>query len=113
LRLLSDRAHGFAAAALVGLDSSARIEPREASRLSAEVAGEIRRLAAINGHAEIHLAFHGPFPMAVLIGRHLNTLRTIVYEWDNATDDVAHYAPALVLEPGLSGGPVTEIRLDR
>ena len=57
----------------------------------------------------MHLAFHGPFAMAVLIGRHLNTLRTIVYEWDASPKDGARYQPVLTLEPGVANGPITEV----
>jgi hypothetical protein len=112
-RLLRDSADGFTAAALVTLDGTDRIDPREAPRLSSEVAREIRRLAAAHGRAGIHLAFHGPYPMAVLVGRHLNTLRTVVYEWDHAADGLASYAPALALEPGVAGGPIAEVLLGR
>ncbi|MFK4221225.1 hypothetical protein [Streptomyces sp. NPDC020880] len=59
----------------------------------------------------MHLAFHGPYTMALLVGRYLNTLRTVVYEWDSATPGRPSYTPALVLEPGVSGGPITEILL--
>jgi hypothetical protein len=46
--------------------------------------------------------------MAVLIGRYLNTLRTVVYEWDGDTTDGPTYQPVLVLEPGVTGGPIIE-----
>jgi hypothetical protein len=47
--------------------------------------------------------------MAALVGRHLNTLRTVVYEWDGETDTNPRYVPVMALEPGLAGGPMTEI----
>lgn len=108
-RLLHESADGFTTAAVVSLVGADRIDPRESARLSAAVAREIRRLAASTGRAEVHLAFHGPYAMAVLIGRHLNTLHTVAYEWSNATDDIASYAPVLLLEPGVTGGPITEV----
>lgn len=108
-RLLHESADGFTTAAVVSLVGADRIDPRESARLSAAVAREIRRLAASTGRAEVHLAFHGPYAMAVLIGRHLNTLHTVAYEWSNATDDTASYAPVLLLEPGVTGGPITEV----
>jgi integrative and conjugative element protein (TIGR02256 family) len=110
--LLHGHPGGFSRAAVVSLSGEDRIDPREAARLSTAVAQEIRRLAASSGRAEVHLAFHGPYAMAVLIGRHLNTLRTVVYEWDNATEDVPSYRPALVLQPGVTGGPITEVLID-
>lgn len=109
--LLSEAAGGFSAAAVVSVAGESRIDAREAGRLSESVARKVKGLAAADGRAEVHLAFHGPFGMAVLIGRHLNTLRTVVYEWSfNAAGDPA-YEPSLVLEPGVAGGPITEVLL--
>lgn len=110
-RLVHESADGFTTAAVISLAGVDRIDPRESARLSAAVAREIRRLAANSGRAEVHLAFHGPYATALLIGRHLNTLRTVVYEWDNTTGDAASYTPVLLLQPGLAGGPITEVLL--
>ncbi|WP_217634430.1 SAVED domain-containing protein [Herbiconiux ginsengi] len=88
---------------------SDRIDPREAGRLSTAIAQQIRRAAATNGRTQVHLVFHGPYPMAVLVGRHLNTLHTVVYEWVDDNPGGSRYVPALVLEPGLAGGPITEV----
>jgi integrative and conjugative element protein (TIGR02256 family) len=110
-QLLHESSGGFAAAAMVSVAGQARLDPREAARLSAAAAQQIKRLAAHSGRAEVHLAFHGPYTMALLIGRHLNTLRTVVYEWGNATPGRPRYTPALVLEPGVAGGPITEVLL--
>ncbi|MDN6353871.1 MAG: SAVED domain-containing protein, partial [Corynebacterium sp.] len=81
-RLVDDDAEGFSEVEILSVEGSERIDPREAARLSINVAQRIRQLSARHGRAEVHLAFHGPFTMAVLLGRHLNTLRTVVYEWD-------------------------------
>ncbi|MGI3225002.1 SAVED domain-containing protein [Streptomyces sp. GTA36] len=108
-QLLHDSSDGFTAAATVSVASGSRLDPREAARLSAATAQQIKELAARNGRAEVHLAFHGPYTMALLVGRHLNTLRTVVYEWDDATSGRPRYTPALVLEPGVTGGPITEV----
>ena len=59
--------------------------------------------------AEVHLAFHGPYTMAVLVGRYLNTLRTVVYEWDGNKKDEPRYKPVLILEPGVTGGPIIDV----
>ncbi|MFF5794638.1 SAVED domain-containing protein [Paeniglutamicibacter sp. NPDC012692] len=110
-RLLDESAGGFAAAAVVSLASAGRLDPRESARLSEAVAHEIRALAARKGRAEIHLAFHGPYGMAILIGRHLNTFCTKVYEWGTNADGETMYVPALMIEPGVTGGPITEVLL--
>jgi integrative and conjugative element protein (TIGR02256 family) len=110
-RLVRESAEGFASAEIVAATSSNRIDPQEAGRLSQAVAQRIKRLSADHGRAEVHLAFHGPFPMAVLVGRYLNTLRTIAYEWDGDTINGPRYQPAIALEPGVAGGPITEVLL--
>lgn len=110
-RLINESAEGFSAAAVISIAGERRLDPRESARLSESVARKIKGLAATQGRAEVHLAFHGPFGMAVFIGRHLNTLRTVVYEWSfNAAGDPT-YESALVIEPGVAGGPITEVLL--
>jgi len=47
----------------------------------------------------------------VLVGRHLNTLRIVAYEWDGDTINGPRYRPAIALEPGVAGGPITEVLL--
>ncbi|MYV59515.1 SAVED domain-containing protein [Streptomyces sp. SID4931] len=110
-QLLHESSDGFAAAAVISVAGEDRLDPREAARLSTAAAQQIKALAAHSGRAEVHLAFHGPYTMALLVGRYLNTLRTVVYEWDGATPGRPRYTPALVLEPGVSCGPITEILL--
>ncbi|WP_213816994.1 SAVED domain-containing protein [Glaciihabitans sp. dw_435] len=108
-RLLHDSTQPFTTAAVISIAGSDRIDSREAGRLSAAIARQIKQLAATNGRAEVHLAFHGPYPMAILIGRYLNTLRTVVYEWETSDTSDSRYSPALILEPGIAGGPITDV----
>ncbi|XKK58192.1 SAVED domain-containing protein [Streptomyces sp. ARC12] len=110
-QLLHESSDGFAAAAVISVAGADRLDPREAARLSTAAAQQIKALAAHSCRAEVHLGFHGPYTMALLVGRYLNTLRTVVYEWDGATPGRPSYTPALVLEPGVNGGPITEILL--
>lgn len=77
-RLIRESTDGFTAAAIVSTDPNSRIDAREAGRLSTAVA---RAIKGLSGRAEIHLAFHGPYTMAALTGRYLNTLRIVIYEW--------------------------------
>lgn len=108
-RLIRESTAGFTAAAIVSTDPNSRIDAREAGLLSGAVARAIKGLAASCGRAEIHLAFHGPYTMAALTGRYLNTLRTVIYEWEGETADGPTYTPVMVLEPGTAGGPITEV----
>jgi integrative and conjugative element protein (TIGR02256 family) len=108
-RLLRHSTDGFTAAAVVTFTGSTRIDPRESGRMSAAIAQEIKRLAATSGRAEVHLAFHGPYTMAALVGRYLDTLRTVVYEWEREKAGDPSYSPVMVLEPGVTNGPITDI----
>lgn len=108
-RLVNESTVGFGAAEVISVAGSKRIDPREAARLSEAVAQQIKRLSATQGRAEVHLAFHGPYTMAVLVGRYLNTLRTIIYEWDGNTNSGASYKPVIALELGVTGGPITDV----
>lgn len=108
-RLVNDSVEGFDAVEIVSTKGSDRIDPRESARLSAAVAHQIKRLSASQGRAEVHLAFHGPYTMAILIARYLNTVRTIVYEWDEIETDGPRYKPVIVLQPGVAGGPITAV----
>lgn len=108
-RLVRESSEPFTTAASITATEGA-IDPRESGRLSAAIAGQIKSLAAQTGRAEVHLAFHGPYAMAILVGRQLNTLRTVVYEWSGPSADVVGYVPALTLEPGGLKGPIVDVR---
>ncbi|UXA13660.1 SAVED domain-containing protein [Mycobacterium sp. SMC-8] len=108
-RLIRESTDGFTAAAIVATEPNSRIDAREGGRLSASVARAIKGLAASSGRAEVHLAFHGPYTMAALTGRYLNTLRTVIYEWDSEGAAGPTYTPVIVLEPGTAGGPISDV----
>ncbi|MDJ0356625.1 SAVED domain-containing protein [Paenarthrobacter sp. PH39-S1] len=60
------------------------LDPSAAGSIAAEVAAHIRALSNENGNAEVHLLLRCPFPLAILIGRLTNTLRCVLYEWDDS-----------------------------
>lgn len=110
-RLIGNSPGAFDAHGAISVGETDRIDPRECARVSRAVAKQIKQIAASHGRAEVHLAFHGPYTMAIQVGRLLNTLRVVVYEWDGETVGHPNYVPALVLEPGVTNGPVTEVLL--
>ncbi len=110
-RLMRGSVDGFASVEIVSVTTSSRIEPQEAGRLGQAVAQHIKRVSPDHGRAEVHLVFHGPFPMAVLVGQYLNTLRAITYEWDGDAINGPRYWSTIALEPGVAGGPITEVLL--
>lgn len=60
-------------------------------------------------HLRVHLAFHRPFAMTVLMGPYLIALRTVVYEWDGVMPGGPNYRPVIVLEPGTTTGSITDV----
>ncbi|MDR6556843.1 integrative and conjugative element protein (TIGR02256 family) [Arthrobacter pascens] len=110
-RLLVDQSGFFKSAARISVDPVDQIDSREAASISRQIAMEIKRLSSMFGRAEIHLAFHGPYSIAVLIGRYLNTVRTVVYEWDNPENGAPRYTPVMTLDSGVTGGPITKVHL--
>lgn len=112
-RLIRERPGVFSSATVISLAPMNTIDAREAARLSVAVANEIKRISASLGRAEIHLAYYGPYTMAVLVGRYLNTLRTVVYEWDNPEGKGSAYTEVFTLEPGVAHGPITHVHVER
>lgn len=109
--LLKEQSSVFDSATRISVDPVDNLESREAARISLEIAQEIKRLSAVSGRAEIHLAYQGPYTIAVLVGRHLNTLRTVIYEWDSPEKTGPRYTPVLTLEPGVTAGPITKVHI--
>jgi SMODS-associated and fused to various effectors sensor domain len=83
-----------------------RLIPTEAaSTLVTDLAQRIRSCASQAATHRIHLFLRVPFPIAVLLGRTLNTLETTLYEWDN-TGTVPRYVETVTVASGRGGGPV-------
>lgn len=102
----------LASAQRVTLNQPGEIDPGEALTLSAAIATTIRAAASNSkGRRKVHLAFHGPYPMAVLLGRRLNTLTCVVYEWQQLDDLERQYEPAFTLQPGTGDGLISDVRL--
>lgn len=107
--LLNDYPGKFTKAIQISADPPAKLSPDEAGSLARKIGDAIKNISAQTGRAEIHLAFHGPYGMAVLVGRLLNTLRTVVYEWDNPPSQGPRYYEVMTLEPGVAKGPIVAV----
>lgn len=88
-----------------------QIDSSTAGSLSKALMAKVREVASTFGRSEVHLAYHGPYGLGVLLGRHLNTLRTVVYEWNGDPSSEMQYVPVMTLEPGAGGGPIVEVNL--
>lgn len=93
-----------------------RLDPSKAGSIAADVAAHIRAISYDNANAEVHVLLRCPFPLALLIGRLTNTLRFVVYEWDDSDpvtgDDYrARYEPTLRVRASAMAGVIEEILL--
>ncbi|MBT1606487.1 SAVED domain-containing protein [Curtobacterium flaccumfaciens] len=86
-----------------------RIDEHKGAALARAIADELKQLCRRHNTAELHLAFQGPFAMAVLLGRLLNTLSTTAYEWNDDDPELRWYQPVVVLRPGVDGASVQHI----
>ncbi|MGQ0838158.1 SAVED domain-containing protein [Actinokineospora sp.] len=83
----------------------AKIPAVAANGLVADVAQRIHAHAVDAGTRQVHLFLRVPFPIAVLLGRSLNTLAVTLHELeDNAA--VPYYVEVATVASGRGGGPV-------
>ncbi|MGQ3383257.1 SAVED domain-containing protein [Glutamicibacter sp. TV12E] len=96
------------------LDNSL-IDPKDAGRIASEIAAHIRAISNENNNAQTHILLRCPFPLALLVGRLTNTLRCVVYEWDDSDpiepggDYRARYVPTLKVRASASDGAIEEV----
>ena len=70
----------------------------------ARAALRIRRLGARQGVTHVDLFLRTPWPVAVLLGRELNTLTVRLYEWDGE-----RYCPVIVVASGSGASAIVEV----
>lgn len=113
-RLLAERPD-FDAWLHVRPSADGPLDPATAGPLVTEIASRLRKLSQEHDNAHLHLALRAPFPVAVLLGRLLNTMRIIAYEWDHApsgdTDARPRYVPALAVAATTANGPISAVLL--
>jgi hypothetical protein len=88
------------------------LEPADAGCMVGEVTAALREIAGSHGTTEVHLLLRCPYPLALLIGRSLNTLSVHLYEWEDAVDGEAaspRYVPSIVLRSGAGGSPIDRV----
>jgi SMODS-associated and fused to various effectors sensor domain/TIR domain len=92
------------------------LDPTTAGQLAAEAAAHIRDISNTNANAEVHLLLRCPFPIAVLIGRLMNTLRLVTYEWDDSAPTTGHdyrprYVPTISVRASAAPGVIDTVHL--
>jgi SMODS-associated and fused to various effectors sensor domain len=95
----------YARAVRLHPDPRELIDPEDAAALIAELSQQIRASAGQAATHRVHLFPRIPFPIAVLLGRTLNTLEVTLYEWDD-TGATPRYAETVTVASGRGGGPI-------
>lgn len=104
-KMVDDDKRGFDKRIIISSEYK-NINPRWAATLSQRIVDEIRAEAA--NRPEIHLAFHGPVALAILIGRLLNTYKVIAYERLETASGQSAYRPTLKIDVGAVA-PIQEV----
>ena len=102
---------GFADVAHLRSRSADLVKPADATTVVGEINAAIRELANKHSTTEIHLLLRCPYPIALLLGRSLNTLTVHLYEWEDGpapdlASGVPRYVPSIVLRSGSGGSPI-------
>ena len=92
------------------------LRPKDASVIVAEASNAIRQAASLSGTSEVHLLLRCPWPVALLLGRTLNTVRVNLYEWETGPDadgnsEEPRYLPSMVVRSGAGGSPIEKVAL--
>jgi hypothetical protein len=100
----------YARAIRLHLARSEPIRPESTSTLVTDLGDKIRTCAALASTHLVHLFLRIPFPIAVLLGRTLNTLEVTLYEWDDTSDLLARM-PCWMQLAGITDAcwPVTAV----
>ena len=83
------------------------VRPEASKVLVADLAQRIRNFASQASTHRVHLFLRVPFPVAVLLGRTLNTLEITLYEWDDTTT-IPRYVEVVTVASGRGGGPILQ-----
>jgi len=107
---IASRLGQFAGAMRVGLARRRPIPAEASSTTVTDLAQQIRTCAAQAATHRVHLFLRVPFPIAVQLGRALNTLEVTPYEWDDSAA-TPRYIQAVTVASGRGGGPILARRL--
>lgn len=109
----ASRVERFAGVMHIRSCDSGLLSTHEVAAIIGELANDIRDLANTHRTTEIHLLLRCPYPIALLLGRTLNTLTVHLYEWEDQPDSDGavrpRYVPSLVLRSGSGGSPISRV----
>ena len=82
----------------------------QAAAIVGEIAADIRSWASAHQTTDVHLLLRCPYPIALLLGRTLNTLTIHLYEWDDSPQGDSgpspRYVPSVIVRSGAGGSPI-------
>ncbi len=111
--LVESSAATYAGIAHLRSQSADLLDSDQASAIVGEITDGIRSLANSHKTTEVHLLLRCPYPIAVLLGRTLNTLTVHLYEWEDSPTGSSttgpRYVPSMVLRSGSGGSPIHAI----
>jgi len=90
------------------IEGSDFMDPSSGAETARYLAESIKQLARECDTQDVHLAFQGPFGLAVLLGRLLNTVRTHVYEFEDSGHR-AEYELMFTLQLGRPDSPIVYV----
>jgi SMODS-associated and fused to various effectors sensor domain/TIR domain len=79
------------------------VAPGQGAATANVIARRIRDEAAQRGTTGVHLAMRAPFPLALMLGRRLNTLEVALYEWEG-DEGTGFYEPTIRVASGQGKG---------
>ncbi|MCA9847003.1 MAG: TIR domain-containing protein [Dehalococcoidia bacterium] len=93
------------------------LDPSETGVLVGEISRFIRQFADQHRTTNIDLLLRSPWPVALQLGRALNTMRVRLYEWEDGVEDGATPAPArylssLIVRSGTGTSPIEAVLLE-
>jgi CBASS immunity sensor of nucleotide second messenger signals len=94
------------AASVIVTSGGHTLTPDVAAATADRVADAIREVAVTNQTTAVALFLRAPFPVALMLGRRLNTLDVTLFEWEGGSSP--HYVPVITVSSGL-GSPVLTI----
>ena len=103
----------FAGVAHLCYGGEGLLDPDQAAAIVGELAADIRSLASTHYTTDVHLLLRCPYPIALLLGRTLNTLTVHLYEWEDSPEGGSgpspRYVPSVVLRSGAGGSPIYSV----
>ena len=105
---LAARTTSYAASLRISLGEDRMISAESAVATATELSRRVRNAAAKCHTNRVSLFLRVPFPLALHLGRMLNTLTVELFEWeDGAVPPV--YVPTVTVASGRGASPITEI----